>query len=83
MVEVGNPESSLAILDLHTFKGIVVATAAPNSGKAVDYCSYPTFKKPTDITGLVKSLTGFEIAGPPARQTSQPPVWTPTRSNKG
>jgi predicted dienelactone hydrolase len=65
IVEVGNPESSLAILDLHTFKGIVVATAAPNSGKAVDYCSYPTFKKPTDITGLVKSLTGFEIAGPP------------------
>jgi predicted dienelactone hydrolase len=57
--------NEFAILDRHTLEGIVVATAAPNSGKAVDYCSYATFTEPTDITGLVESLTDFEFTDPP------------------
>jgi len=47
-----------AILDLHTFTGIV---NAPTSGKAIDYCPFATFTNPTDIRGLVASLTGFAV----------------------
>jgi predicted dienelactone hydrolase len=52
-------KNKFAILDQHTLEGIVVATAAPNSGKAMDYCSYPTFTEPTNITRQVEELTGF------------------------
>jgi predicted dienelactone hydrolase len=34
-----------------------------NSGRAVDYCSTPTFTVPIDIRPLVRSLTGFCVTG--------------------
>jgi dienelactone hydrolase len=32
-----------------------------NSGRAMDYCSLPTFNDPVDISSVVKSITGFCI----------------------
>jgi hypothetical protein len=46
------------MLDLHTIQGIVTA---PTSGKAMDYCPFATFTSPTDIRGLVASLTNFHV----------------------
>jgi predicted dienelactone hydrolase len=51
-------KNKFAILDQHTLEGIVVAPTAMLSGKAMDYCSYPTFTEPTNITKQVESLTG-------------------------
>jgi predicted dienelactone hydrolase len=48
-----------AILDLHTFVGIVTA---PNlGGHAMEFCSFTTFTIPTDIRPLVASSTGFAV----------------------
>ena len=55
---IAQAEPGRAILDLHTIEGIVTA---PTSGKAMDYCPFSTFTNPTDISGLVASLTGFNV----------------------
>ena len=47
-----------AILDLHTITNIV---NAPTSGKAIEYCPFAAFTSPTDIRGLVASLTGINV----------------------
>lgn len=56
----GNPR---AILDLHTVRGIVApgTTGQGTSGRATQYCPYATFTEPTDIRGLVASLTGITV----------------------
>ena len=55
---IAQADRGRAILDLHTIEGIVTART---SGKAMDYCPFSTFTNPTDIRGLVASLTGFAV----------------------
>jgi pimeloyl-ACP methyl ester carboxylesterase len=47
-----------AILDLQTLRTFVIF---PSSGVAMDFCSYDTFTKPSDIRPLVAALTGFTV----------------------
>ena len=50
-----NPD---AILDLQTVTNLLIFRS---SGVAMDFCRYDTFTNPTDITGLVRTLTGFNV----------------------
>ena len=47
-----------AILDLQTVTNLLIF---PSSGVAMDFCGYDTFINPIDITGLVRTLTGFTV----------------------
>lgn len=52
-----------AVLDLQTVTNILIP---PNpSGTAMDFCGPDTFTNPTDITGLVRTLTGFQVISAP------------------
>jgi dienelactone hydrolase len=55
--------SSLAVLDHETARQIVQPPSAahPGSGVAMDFCGFDSFTTPTDITPLVKAITGFDV----------------------
>jgi predicted dienelactone hydrolase len=55
-IAAANPR---AILDLHTFHGLVIVPSG--GGVAMDTCRFETFTDPTDIRPLVASLTGFNV----------------------
>lgn len=55
-VAAANPN---AVLDLQSL--INTLLRFPVSGAAMDFCGYETFTNPTDVTDLVRTLTGFSV----------------------
>jgi predicted dienelactone hydrolase len=71
------PKPANPIFERNAFSGYPNQTIGgflinANSGRAVDYCSTPTFTGPPDIRRLVSSLTGFCVTGELVEPTPGP-----------
>jgi predicted dienelactone hydrolase len=58
---IAQAPNSAAVLDSQTLSQILHNPNAPLSGDAKDFCGFDAFTTPTDITPLVKTITGSDI----------------------